>query len=271
VRLALADASPLLLNALRFALAALVLAPWLTPSVSRASRGTVLRGLLLGVVLAAAFGAQSAGMLTVTAGRSAFLTTSYVLITPLLAYVALGRRPRPAVAAGALLALAGIGVMTGPWRGGAGPTLGDALTLAGALLFAVQILVLDVALRKNDRVRALLLLQLLACGALSAIAVPIAGSPRLTLTPAFAGALAFLSLVASAGALALQAYGQRRVDPSRAALIVASEPVWAALIALPFGETMTRLEIAGAALVLAGVLAGSPRARAAQAGAMTPR
>ncbi|RMG43489.1 MAG: EamA family transporter, partial [Acidobacteria bacterium] len=135
---------------------------------------------------------------------------------------------------------------------------GDLMTLGAALLFAVQIAGLTAALGVVPA-RRLLFQQIAACAAFSIVAAACLERPRFVPGPVSLGALAYLAAVATAFVFALQAYGQRRTSASRAAVLFATEPVWAAVFAALLGEPVRPRELAGGALVLAGVLAGTRR------------
>jgi len=126
----------------RFAIALLVLAPlW------RGLRRTELRwGLLLGALLFLAFWLQIEGLARTSSNRNAFVTGLNVLVVPLLAMVVLGRRYGAALWAACAMALAGMVLMfheNEPWN------LGDTLTLASTLFYAIYILTLEECARRT--------------------------------------------------------------------------------------------------------------------------
>jgi drug/metabolite transporter (DMT)-like permease len=257
-RLALEDASPLVLVAARFLLAALLLLRWGFYPDPRGLVRALPVGLWLGLLLTGGYALQTYGLTLISASRSAFLTAFYVLFTPLFDWIVNRRRPPWPPLAGAPIALGGVALMTGGgWRGV--PGLGDLVTLACAAMFAAQIVALGSALRRH-RARQLLFLQIAVCGLLSLTAAPWLEAPRLVPTGRLIGAILFLGIVATVLLLGLQAYGQRHTTPTRAAILFSSEPVWAALFAALLGEQLATHEIAGAGLVLVGlVVATVPR------------
>jgi drug/metabolite transporter (DMT)-like permease len=255
---ALDDASPLVLNALRFSVAALVLVRrGLYPS-PRVLRPVLGWGAALGAMLAGAYALQTFSLTLIGPSRSAFLTAFYVLFTPLIDWLWLRRRPERRVVAGVPIALAGVAVMTGVSLGRP-PGLGDVLTLLCAALFAAQIVALGEALGKHPA-RQILFLQIAFCGFGSALAAPLVETPRAELSslPLLASVF-FLAVVATVLLLGLQAFGQARTTATRAAVLFSSEPVWAALFSAAAGERLRLHEIAGAALVLAGILVATVR------------
>lgn len=111
-----------MLLGIRFTMGAGVLALifWKRLKLIRAS--TWARGAALGVLLCAAYGVQTFGLMDTTPGKNAFLTTVYCILVPFLNLGALGRRPPLYNGLAAVLAWAhwaGIshgGLYRGPWR-----------------------------------------------------------------------------------------------------------------------------------------------------------
>src|SRR5579884_774394 len=105
VKRALADATPLAFLALRFGIAALLLAPatrFRPLPGAREWRG----GLLLGALVAAGFVTQTVGLVTTTPSRSAFIVAVSSILAPVIALALLGRRPAWPVAAALAVAFA---------------------------------------------------------------------------------------------------------------------------------------------------------------------
>jgi drug/metabolite transporter (DMT)-like permease len=262
--------SPHGLVAARFALAALFLLAIFPRSLARLDRPTLRAGLGAGAVLWAAFAFQTLGLVHTTPSKSAFVTATYVPMTPLLGRLLFGTRITRPVLVSAGLAFAGLALLTHP-ADLAAVNRGDLLTLASAAGFALHILVLDrVAMRL--RARPLAILQL---GATAAIAWPVAlaveGAPTQAAGEALP-AIVYLALVCSALAYLAQTWAQRHTSPARVAVIFSLESVFAALFAaLLLGERLTAGEWLGGVLIVAGLWIGQrPRLaraeRAARAG-----
>jgi drug/metabolite transporter (DMT)-like permease len=66
-------------------------------------------------------------------------------------------------------------------------------------------------------------------------------------------AVVFTGVACSAVALPLQVWGQRRIPASRAALILLAEPVFAGIASWITGERLDATQLAGAAVILAGI------------------
>ena len=243
----------------RFAIALLVLAPlW------RSLRRAELRwGLLLGALLFLAFWLQIEGLARTSSNRNAFVTGLNVLVVPLLAMAVLGRRYGGALWAACAMALAGMALMfheNEPWN------LGDTLTLASTLFYAIYILALEECARRtaSQPPRAARMAAVQALVMFSAASVLVlarhggAGTTAQALAalpgPALA-ALAYLGVVASVLVVTLQAWGQQRVDAMRSAIVFGLEPVFAAATAwVLIGERLGAAGLGGAALIVTALV-----------------
>lgn len=252
IEAALEHASPLVLNALRFTVGALLLVGYAFGPHSVRRPGALLVGAGLGALLAGGYALQTVALPEIGPSRSAFLTAFYVIFTPFLDWVFFRRRPGAASFLGAVVALAGVAVMTGA-AFGQPPGWGDVLTLGCALFFAAHIVALGRAL-ETHRAGFLAVVQIAACGLICAGGAPILEAPRLEPTVALVAQIVFLGAIATALILGLQSYGQRRTTAAHAAVLFASEPVWALGFSILGGTPVTGREVIGGAVVLAGIL-----------------
>jgi drug/metabolite transporter (DMT)-like permease len=241
---------PIPFLAVRFLFGAAVLAPLARRRPG--SPGEVRDGLLAGVALVVGYVLQTIGLQYTGSATSAFITYLLVVFVPILAFVALRRRPHPVTLVGIAIAVAGLVLLTDPGGGGAqsGFGRGEILTLGCAVAFAAHVVILGATAYRHDPIR-LATVQVLFVGVACAV-------PGLWLggygfpAPALAAAVA-TGVVATALAFVLQVTGQRTVPPARAALLLLLEPVFAALVATWRGEPLRASQVAGAALILAAV------------------
>jgi drug/metabolite transporter (DMT)-like permease len=102
--------------------------------------------------------------------------------------------------------------------------------------------------------------QVAGTAALSVVAVPlwaVAGweAPRVAWTAGLIAAVLGTAIVATVGTLLGQVWAQRYAAPSHVALLLTLEPVSAAVISYVVeGERLGARSLAGAALILAGIL-----------------
>src|SRR5207253_1126078 len=102
-----------------------------------------------------------------------------------------------------------------------------------------------------------LLLQLATTGAIAALCSPLVETWQFSNAPRLWLALLYLAVFATLLAFGIQTWAQKVISPVRVALISSLEPVFAALwAAVLIGERLTRRELVGGALIVAGVAVG---------------
>ena len=104
-------------------------------------------GLGMGALMWGAYGLQTIGLAQTTAGKSAFLTGTYCILVPFASYVLSGEKLTRYNLGAALLCLAGIGLVA---LDSVEFNAGDAITLGGAVFFAIQMAVTAKYGRKMD-------------------------------------------------------------------------------------------------------------------------
>ncbi len=243
--------------AVRFGISSLVLAPFAWRSLRVLPRSGFVAGVGAGVLLAAAYGLQTAGLELTTVSSTGFITGLYVVLTPLLA-LALFRTPVAAAAwVGVALAVAGLLLLNGV---PGGSTVGNALVLGNAVAQSFQIVAMERFAPRYDA-RALTFLQMaVSCAGFTMIALsrgelslPQDGSVwyALVVTGVFAGALGYL----------VATWVQSRATAARAALVFTLEAPFAALFGvLLLSERLGFVGWAGCAVMLAGILFAEPAA-----------
>jgi drug/metabolite transporter (DMT)-like permease len=259
VKGALTAAPPLTFLALRFGLAAVILAPFSFThrSVGVQHAAPLRAGLLLAGLLGIGFMAQTAGLVYTTPSRSAFIVAMSSVPVPVVAYVFL--RQRSHWLAVLALAVAGLGIylLTAPEAGGM--NRGDLLTLITAAVFSGQIVAIAELSRRHDLVR-LLWLQTAGTAILAAVGALLLERPRVDWSLEFGAALGFTAVVATALALWWQLRAQRHMSSTRAALILCLEPVFAALTSWVWlGERLSLTQWVGGALILTGMVVADLR------------
>lgn len=255
-----AHVSPAWIVFTRFAMAALLLSPFLV----RAARRDVRAGLLLGVLLFFCYVFQVEGLALTSSNRNAFICGLNVLIVPLLGMLS-GRPPERRIAVALALAVSGLAALC--WDGGAWQ-FGDTLALGAALCFGAYIKMMEVHTRGAVRLMTITATQIGTVALCSAAwllltEVPLAGG---ALADAYwdriGGALGdgalnivYLGVVATAAIISLQTWGQSHASANEAAVIYAFEPAAAAVFGFFWlGETMTVRGWVGAALLISGMI-----------------
>jgi drug/metabolite transporter (DMT)-like permease len=254
VKQALADISTLLFLVLRFTLGAAMLGLVFRPRRSRNPRTLAAGGVLAGVLLFAGFLFQTVGLRYTTPSKSAFITGLSMVIVPILAAFIERKRPTVSEVLGIAVATVGMALLT--LEGGSLLAIGkgDLLTLAGAVVFAGQIIVIGHYAPRLG-FGELSFVQISTVAVLSFAGGWIFETPHVRWTMPLVAGLLITGVFATALAFAVQAWAQRYTGPTRAALIFALEPVFAWMASfLLTGELLSMRATAGACLILAGVL-----------------
>ena len=252
---------------IRFAVAAALLA---LAFVKRRNlyleRSHVGFGLLFGVAMFLAYYTQTIGITDTTPGKNAFLTGTYCVIVPFLAWAVTHKRPNRFNIVAAFLCIAGIGFIS--LDGGLTMRFGDAMTLVCALFYAVHI-VLVAQFSKGRDIYVLTMWQFvgvtLCALVVGALFEPM---PQWTALPAECWiSLAYLAVACTTVALLFQNIGQAHLPPASASLLLSLEAVFGVAFSVALGaETLTLRIVIGFALVFAAIVVSEVLpARSAQA------
>jgi drug/metabolite transporter (DMT)-like permease len=232
--------------AIRFAVAALVMIALRPKSLLRLGKVGWRRGVALGLALGIGYVAQTFGLQRTPASISGFITGMFVVFTPLISALVLRRRVGGYAWLGVAIATGGLALLS---LHGFSIGSGELLTLACALLFAVHIVGLGEWSSKEDTY-ALAVAQLLTVAVLCTV---VAAPSGLVLPPDAGvwGAVALTALLATAAAFVIQTWAQTVLSPTRTAVIMTMEPVFAGIFGvLLASERLGIREFAGAALVV---------------------
>ena len=241
--------------ATRFTLATLVMIV-IRPQVLKAiNRKLLLRGSLLGVMLGLAMITQTIGLNLTTAAITGFLTGLYVIFTPLLFWMIFRKKIEGRVVVGSITAFIALLFIS---FNGFSLDAAQAWVIACAVLFAGHIVGLSFWSTAKD-VYPLTVIQLGAGSVvcwLGALADGYQAPPNVSVW----GVVVFTAVFATAAAFLVQTWAQSIMDPSRVAIILTSEVIFAAVIAVAVGQEVLalRVVIGGALMVLAMLIVEWP-------------
>ena len=236
--------------AVRFAIASVALVILAPRALGRMSRAARNRAAVLGLLYGFAQILQTAGLAHTPASVSGFITGMYVVCTPLLAALLLRTRINRMTWAAVVIATIGLGVLT---LDGFSIGYGEAITLVGAILYALHIVALGAWANARDAM-GMTIVQLVVITVLCFVATVPDG---IVLPSTTADWLSVVYMAVFAGALALagQTWAQAHLPPTRAAIIMSMEPVFAAFFAVLLGgELLTPRMLVGGLLVLTAML-----------------
>jgi drug/metabolite transporter (DMT)-like permease len=250
VKDALADVSPMLFLALRFALAAVVLALLYGRKVQRAS---LRDGAIAGVLLFLGYLFQTTGLLYTTPSKSAFYTSLSIPMVPLLGSLVYRSAPRWNEVAGIAVASTGMILLTTEGSRVAWDR-GSLLSFFCAVAFAGHIVAVG---KFSDRANfeTLAVMQILTAAVLAGVSFRLIDTVKLRWTGPVVAAVLVTALLATALAFTIQAWAQQHTTATRTALIYTLEPVWACVTSwLLRGERLSGVAWVGGLLILVGVL-----------------
>lgn len=214
------------------------------------TKKAVLQGFLLGASFGGGYILQSIGLSYTTAGKSAFLTSVYIVITPVFAFILLKKRMDLYTLAAALLGFVGMGFISLGSEGGF--NVGDVVTVISGIGFSLQIVIMERSMRDSDPAL-LTLLMFFFVAAIAWVCAPFLHGPLKAemLSKSAVLSLVYLGVVASGLALLLQTWGQRYLSSSQTSLILGFEAVFGALFGIIFlSEALTLKMAVGCVLML---------------------
>lgn len=236
--------------AVRFAIASAVMLVVAPRALGRLSPESRRHAIVLGVLYGLAQILQTAGLAHTAASVSGFITGMYVVATPLFAAVLLRTRITGLTWAAVALATTGLGVLT---LNGFSIGYGEAITLVAAMLYALHIVGLG-AWSKPDQALGMSIVQLIVI----AVVCLVATAPDGIVLPSETGdwlSIIYMAVFAGAAALVGQTWAQSILPPTRTAIIMSMEPVFAAFFAVLLGgESMTMRMVFGGVMVLGAML-----------------
>ena len=235
--------------ALRFSVATLVMLAIRPTCLRGINRVGLIRGAGLGVVLGLGYIAQTYGLTHTSASVSGFITGMFVVLTPVMSWVLLRRGASRNTIIAVVLATVGLGLLSlHGWSIG----VGELLTLACALFFAIHIVGLGEWSAHYDPYS----FALIQIGVVAVITLVASAPGGFTLPPDASvwGAVAVTAVLATAAGFLVQTWAQSLVPPTRAAVVMTMEPVFAGLFGVFIGGNQLTLRIlGGAACVLAAM------------------
>ncbi len=233
-----------------------------TPKAERAPlpvKTTIIGGICCGCALTAGSLFQQYGLTMTTVGKGGFITTLYIIITPILGLFFKRKAPK-AVWVSVALAVVGMYLLCVSGEGFSIST-GDLLVLAGSFAFAVHILVIDKFSPLTDGV-VLSCIQFFVCGVIGTVGAFVFEQPAWEQLVSGAIPVLYAGVLSCGVGYTLQIVGQKGLNPTAAALILSLESVVATIsgyIAYKIGflktdQSMTPRQIIGCAIVFAAVI-----------------
>jgi drug/metabolite transporter (DMT)-like permease len=230
----------------RFAIAAIVMAA-ARPRAVLALDGRGRRvGVVLGLALGGGYVAQTYGLQHTPASVSGFITGLFVVFTPLCAGAILRKRVGAMTWAAVVLATIGLGLIS---LHGFSVGRGEAITLLCALGFALHIVGLGEWSPSYDAAG----LAVVQLSTVAVVCIAVAAPSSLAPPPDWGvwGAVLLTAIAATALAFFVQTWAQAHLPPTRAAVVMTMEPVFAGIFGVAVGgDSLSGRILLGAILVL---------------------
>jgi drug/metabolite transporter (DMT)-like permease len=235
--------------AIRFVIATVAIGVF---AVWRADRRSLRAGAGIGAALAMGFLLQTFGLRYTTASNSGVITGLFVVFVPLAGWILFGARTARLVWVAIGISVVALALLSG--AAPKGVALGDVLTLGAAAAFGLHVVLLDRYAKRHDA-RTLALGQLAAAAVLFLAACPLVErlawpTPRVWLT------LLITAVMATAVAFYVQTHVQQRLPAVQTAMILLTEPLFAAFFGRVLGgDRLAAVQVLGALLMAGAVLA----------------
>jgi drug/metabolite transporter (DMT)-like permease len=262
VQEALADASVFAFMAVRFSLAALLMAVVFWRDVRDLDAHDLRAGAQIGLTMFGGYALQMTGLQFTTAAKAGFITGSSVVAVPVLLAVFWKRHVRRWVWLGVAATVLGLYFVTVPSGESLGPRAlnkGDFYVAACALVFALHVILVG-RFTPHHSIGALSFVQIAVTAALALAALPLVhftgiDALRFRLTNTLVVGILVTAIGATAIAFSIQVWAQRHTSPTHTAIIFSLEPVFAAATSyLVLGERLGVRGWFGGAMILAGIL-----------------
>jgi drug/metabolite transporter (DMT)-like permease len=203
----------------------------------------IAAGSAIGLMIFLGYGLQTVGLQTINSSTSAFITALYVPLVPILQWIVFRKPPRLLTWIGVTLAFIGLVLLADPGNAGFRFGAGEIATVVSTLPIAAEIILIGWFAGKVNL-----------------------GRVTVVQLPAFSWVWVWAALALGAASCLIQLtmnWAQRSVSPTRATIIYAAEPVWAAIIGRIAGERLPPIAIVGAVFIVAGSLVSelNPRKR----------
>ncbi|MCC6550449.1 MAG: DMT family transporter [Ignavibacteriaceae bacterium] len=267
IKSVLADVSPMVFISMRFGLASVILFFLFRSSFSNLKKHHFTEGAVLGVLLFAGFITQTIGLKDTTATKSAFITGTFVVLTPIFQVIIERRMPSLVNIIGIIVVFTGIAFLSSSGSNplavitelGSNFTFGDFLTFLCAVFYALYIVYLDIISGRHDY-RFLTFFQIAVTFFLSVASALIfdsSGIELAELTPniGVVSAVLYTAIFATIITTLLQTRFQRAVTPTKAGIIFSFEPIFATIFAFFFlTEVPGLLGVIGGVLIVGGII-----------------
>jgi len=246
---------PFTFLAMRFCIAALVLAVIFHKRLARITRVELITGSIIGLFLFGAYAFQTTGLQYTTSSKAGFITGMYVPLVAILAVPMLRQKPTLGSILGVILSVAGLVLISVNSSFQFTFGLGELLVVGCAIACALHVIFISKFAPGVDAIN-LAIVQIALTALLSFIAMPIAREPFVLPPLPVWGSALFMGVAATAFALAVMNRVQQFVSSTQATLIYALELVWVGMLGSLAGEQLSIFAWIGCGCIFLGMITG---------------
>ncbi|MFZ5634444.1 MAG: DMT family transporter [Bacillota bacterium] len=262
VKDALADIGPYYFLAFRFTAAFIFLCALYYRQLLKVTGKEIQAGVFIGLFLFGGYAFQTVGLKYTGAASAGFITGLSVVLVPLFVTVYSRRLPSSYLAAGVSSAVTGLALLS--LNQSFTLNYGDLLVFFCAVCFAGHILMVGRFASRLNPVT-LTIIQIGTVSAISFLAAFLLETPPGAITRPVWTALLITSIPATSLAFLIQNKVQKFTSTTHTAIIFTMEPVFAGLGAYVLaGEMLTARQLAGCAMILAGMIIAELKGAAPQ-------
>ncbi len=251
-----ANITPQLLMLVRFGIAALVIGLGFFKKIkTNLKLSNIAPGVIVGVFLFLGFFIQIVALQYTTPANNAFLTSTNVIMVPFIWWFVNKKAPQLRIFVACFLCVIGVAILS--YKAGVGISfaIGDTLTIACALFFALQIVSTE-TLAKKMETSVIVFLQFATAAILSLIAFLISDrdfTPLLNLDGLLP--VIYLALFSTCLCYFLQTFAQKYVSSSKAAIIMATEALFGSLFSVILGyDALTVYMAVGGGIIMVALV-----------------
>ncbi|MBO4883264.1 MAG: DMT family transporter [Lachnospiraceae bacterium] len=209
-------------------------------------------GIVIGILLSLAGNLQQVGILfTDSVGKAGFITAMYIILVPVCG-IFMKKKIRPVMWLGVAVSVAGLYFLT----------IGEALTfskgdlylLACAVMFTVQILVIDAGSQVYDNIK-LACIEFLTVSVTSGIVMFATEQPDIPSILAATVPIVYAGVFSGGMGYTIQIICQSRIEPTTASILMSCEALFCVLGGyVILHQRLTEREIIGSVLMFAAIM-----------------
>lgn len=213
-------------------------------------------GLACGFFLFMGSSLQQIGLINTTAGKASFITSLYILLVPIIAFIVMKKKVNFITILAIILGAVGLYLLAIPDGTSFSINKGDLIVFIGSFFWGSHILVIDYFTKKVNPVK-LSLMQFTIMTIFSTIAAIFWEKESITVFNLMISwkPIVYAGIFSSCIAYTLQMVGQKYTEPVLASLILSLESVFGALSGYLFlNEILTIKEFIGCVIVFIAIV-----------------